>query len=133
MVIAQQNTGPGNQVGEGEFNQPGGETKLALLRGAVCLLNPIDWPEPFGMVMIEALACGTPVVATPCGAAPEIVDDGVTGFLRSDTDSLIAAMAHVGGLDRGACRAAAETRFSAKRMGAEHIDVYTAATRKTVA
>ena len=97
----------------------------------MCLLNPIAWPEPFGMVMIEALACGTPVVATPCGAAPEIIDDGTTGFLRSDIDSLIAAMGHVGGLDRGACRAAAEARFSAKRMAAEHMNVYTAAHKHT--
>ena len=105
----------------------GGDAKLALLANALCLLNPIAWPEPFGMVMIEALACGTPVIATPCGAAPEIVDDGVTGFLRSDTDSLVAAMSHVAGLDRGACRAAVEARFSAKRMAAEHVEVYTAA------
>src|SRR5690606_25230481 len=86
-----------------------------------CLLNPISWPEPFGMVMIEALACGTPVVATPLGAAPEIVDDGVTGFLRSDERSLVTALAQVGDLDRGACRRVAEERCSAGRFGADHL------------
>lgn len=102
----------------------GGADKLALLADAVCLLNPIAWAEPFGMVMIEALACGTPVVATPLGAASEIVDDGATGFLRRDEASLVRAVADVASLDRGACRAAAEARFSTKRMVAEHLEVY---------
>jgi glycosyltransferase involved in cell wall biosynthesis len=106
------------------LGEVGGDAKAVLLADAACLLNPIAWPEPFGMVMIEALACGTPVVATPCGAAPEIVDDGVTGFLRSDPDSLITALDQVAGLDRRAARAAAETRFSAQRMATEHAQVY---------
>jgi glycosyltransferase involved in cell wall biosynthesis len=106
------------------LGEVGGDAKLALLADAACLINPIAWPEPFGMVMIEALACGTPVVATPCGAAPEIVDDGVTGFLRSDVDSLVTAIGHVAGLDRGACRRVAQTRFSAARMASEHAKVY---------
>ncbi|HJR26141.1 MAG TPA: glycosyltransferase, partial [Acidimicrobiales bacterium] len=72
------------------LGEVGGSAKRALLADALCLLNPIRWPEPFGMVMVEALAVGTPVLATPCGAAPEIVDDGVTGFLRSDVASLTA-------------------------------------------
>jgi glycosyltransferase involved in cell wall biosynthesis len=113
------------------LGEVGGDAKVSLLANAMCLLNPIAWPEPFGMVMIEALACGTPVVATACGAAAEIVDDGVTGFLRSDTDSLVAAMTYVAGLDRGSCRAAAEARFSAKRMAAEHMEVYAAAMLNT--
>ena len=70
----------------------GGAEKLDLLAGAMCLLNPIAWPEPFGMVMIEALACGTPVVATPCGSVPELVTDGVTGFVRADDAGLAAAL-----------------------------------------
>jgi glycosyltransferase involved in cell wall biosynthesis len=106
------------------LGEVGGDAKLALLAEAACLLNPIAWPEPFGMVMIEALACGTPVVTTPCGAAPEIVDDGVTGFLRSDVDSLATVVGHVTGLDRHVCRSAAESRFSALRMAREHAKVY---------
>jgi glycosyltransferase involved in cell wall biosynthesis len=102
----------------------GGDQKLRLLGEASCLLNPIAWPEPFGMVMIEALACGTPVVTTPCGAAPELVDDGVTGFLRRDPRGLVTAIDQVGDLDRDACRAVAEARFSMARMAADHIRSY---------
>ena len=106
------------------LGEVGGNGKLALLGGAACLLNPIAWPEPFGMVMIEALACGTPVVVTPRGAAPELVDDGVTGFLRSDEESLAVALGRVGGLDRRACREAVSVRFSAERLATDHIAVY---------
>jgi glycosyltransferase involved in cell wall biosynthesis len=108
----------------------GGAAKRVLLSEAVCLLNPIRWPEPFGMVMVEALAVGTPVVATPCGAAPEIVDDSITGFLRTDVASLAAAVTHVGGLDRSACRRAVEERFSATRLASEHVEGYRAALRR---
>jgi glycosyltransferase involved in cell wall biosynthesis len=100
------------------------ETKIGLLGGAKMLLNPISWPEPFGMVMIEALACGTPVVATPCGAAPEIVDDGVTGFLRADGPKLIDAVGHIDEIDRRNCRLAVEQRFSLRRMVDDHVDLY---------
>ena len=102
----------------------GNAAKLELLADAVCLLNPIGWPEPFGMVMVEALACGTPVVATPFGAVPELVEEGVTGFVRSDEASLVAAIHEVSGLDRGDCRASAEIRFSAKRMASDHLNLY---------
>jgi glycosyltransferase involved in cell wall biosynthesis len=102
----------------------GGVDKAALLGHAACLLNPIAWPEPFGMVMIEALAYGTPVVATPFGAVPEIVEDGVTGFLGTDEDQLVAALGKVGDLDRGACRASVQARFSAERMVADHVGFY---------
>ena len=98
--------------------------KYGLLASAVCLLNPIAWPEPFGMVMIEALACGTPVVTTRCGAAPEIVDDGVTGFVRSDEAALVAAVAEAARLDRRSCRRAVEERFSMARMARDHAAVY---------
>lgn len=104
----------------------GGAAKSQLLRDARCLLNPIAWAEPFGMVMIEALAHGTPVVATPFGSAPEIVDDGVTGFLRNDEDSLLRALERVDELDRAACRRAAEERFSMQRMAADHAAFYEA-------
>jgi glycosyltransferase involved in cell wall biosynthesis len=102
----------------------GGPDKAALLSGAVCLLNPIAWPEPFGMVMIEAQAHGTPVVVTPFGAAPELVDDGVTGFLRSTIDGLVEAVDEVTALDRVSCRRAVEQRFSIHRMAADHAAFY---------
>jgi glycosyltransferase involved in cell wall biosynthesis len=102
----------------------GGMDKLALLGEATCLLNPIAWPEPFGMVMVEALACGTPVVATPMGAAPEIVDEGITGFIRTGEAALAAAVGVVGQLDRSACRRAVAGRFSAERMVADHVALY---------
>jgi glycosyltransferase involved in cell wall biosynthesis len=98
--------------------------KVALLGGATALLNPIRWSEPFGLVMTEALACGTPVITCPIGAAPEIVDDGVTGFLCADHDALVEAVGRIGELDRDACRAAVITRFSTSRMVAEHLALY---------
>jgi glycosyltransferase involved in cell wall biosynthesis len=99
-------------------------TKLDLLGGATMLLNPISWPEPFGMVMIEALACGTPVVTTPYGAAPEIVGDGVTGFVCDDEPALLAAMGRIGEIDRRRCRVAVEGHFSRRRMVDEHVALY---------
>ena len=102
----------------------GGADKHALLAGARALVNPIGWPEPFGLVMIEAMACGTPVLAYPSGAAPEIVEHGVTGLLCQDADELTAAFEKIDLLDRTACREAVETRFSAARMVAEHADLY---------
>lgn len=97
--------------------------KYELVGGAVAFLNPIQWPEPFGLVMIEALATGTPVVGTPAGAAPEIVEHGVTGYLGG-IDQLAAFAAEAGGLSRQACRAAAEERFSSARMVADHLALY---------
>jgi len=84
----------------------------------------MQWAEPFGLVMIEALATGTPVVATPAGSAPEIVDDGVTGFLRSGRLRLAAALLDAPQLDRAACRAVVARRFSTERMVAEHVRLY---------
>ncbi len=95
-----------------------------LLRGAVGLLNPICWPEPFGMVMIQALACGTPVVAHPHGAAPEIVVEGVTGFLPRTEAEAAEALHECARLDRARCRAATEGYFSATRMVEEYSRVY---------
>ena len=100
------------------------QTKLELLGGAECLLNPIAWPEPFGMVMIEALACGTPVLTTRLGAAPEIVEDGTVGFLRSDEGGLVTALGRVHEIDRTACRERIEERFSVELMVENHIAVY---------
>ena len=101
-----------------------GPAKLELLRDAACLLNPIDWDEPFGMVMIEAMACGTPIVATPRGSTPELIDEGVTGFVRSTFDGLVGAVAKAGSLDRTRVREVAAERFSAERMVARHLQLY---------
>ena len=106
------------------IGEVGGADKTALLGGAVCLLNPIDWPEPFGMVMVEALACGTPVVTTPMGAAPEIVTHGKTGFVCSGDDNLARAVAASARLDRNECRKEVTDRFSADRMVADHLALY---------
>ena len=105
----------------------GGRVKDELIAGAACLLNPIAWPEPFGMVMVEALARGVPVVATPCGSVPELVDDGVTGFIRSTVEALADAVRAAPLLDRRDCRRATAERFSTVRMVADHLDAYTRA------
>lgn len=99
--------------------------KLQLLAEARALLFPIRWREPFGMVMIEALACGTPVIAFPEGAAPEVVTHGETGFLVDDEEEMAKALTDVGSLDRRACRASVEGYFSTDRMVAEHLDLFT--------
>jgi len=98
--------------------------KRELLCGAEALVNPIRWAEPFGLVMIEALAAGTPVLAFPEGAAPEIVEHGRTGFLCRDDADMAARLRQVGELDRAACRRAAEARFSTRRMVADHLALY---------
>ena len=100
------------------------EEKLGLLAQADCLLNPIAWPEPFGMVMLEALACGTPVLTTRFGAAPEIVEDGVVGFVRSTENGLVEALGMVDQIDRTACRERVTQRFSVERMVDDHVAVY---------
>jgi len=104
--------------------QVGGSAKTELLGGATCLINPIRWPEPFGLVMVEALACGTPVITFREGAAPEIVDHGVTGFVVDDEAAMAAALHDVEGLSRVACRTAVVERFSSRRMVAEHVSLY---------
>jgi glycosyltransferase involved in cell wall biosynthesis len=97
---------------------------LEMLQGASALLNPIKWSEPFGLVMVEALAAGTPVVAFPNGAAPEIVEDGVTGFLCRDEAEMVAKVSDVGGLDRGGCRDAVLRRFTTARVVEDHVSLY---------
>src|ERR1700676_3767486 len=100
------------------------ERKLELLAGASALLFPIRWNEPFGMVMIEAMACGTPVLAFPEGAAPEVVDQGRTGFICEDDDAMVEAIGKLGQLLRSDCRLAVEGYFSTDRMVAEHIELF---------
>jgi glycosyltransferase involved in cell wall biosynthesis len=106
------------------LGEVGGTEKLDLLAGARALLNPIAWPEPFGLVMIEALACGTPVLAFPRGAAPEIVDHGVTGYLCRDATDMVRRLPEVKRLDRANCRRSVERSFSSERMVADHLRLY---------
>lgn len=100
------------------------DEKYQLLGEAVALLNPIQWDEPFGMVMIESLSAGTPVIATSRGSAPEIVEEGITGHLRTTITGLAAALMSAPALDRTVCRSSVETLFSAERMVQEHLMLY---------
>lgn len=100
------------------------DEKFELLGRARALVNPIRWAEPFGLVMIEALACGTPVVAFPEGSAPEIVQHGVTGFLGEDVHELAACMRRIDEIDRSTCRLAAEVSYSTERMIEQHIALF---------
>lgn len=97
------------------------DEEVRLLTGATALVDPLRWPEPFGMMMVEALACGTPVVAYRYATAPEIIDDGVTGYLCDDLDDMTARLTDVRYLDRTACWEAAAERFTARRMVAGYV------------
>jgi glycosyltransferase involved in cell wall biosynthesis len=98
--------------------------KAQFLGDALALLFPIDWPEPFGLVMIEAMACGTPVIAWPCGSVPEVVDEGVTGRVVHDEEEAAAAVAEVAAYDRRRIRDVFERRFSADVMAHRYVDLY---------
>ena len=102
----------------------GDAQKGDFLGNARALLFPIDWPEPFGLVMIEAMACGTPVIAWRCGAVPEVVDDAVTGWVVDDLDQAVAAVDTVRRLPRDAVRAVFEKRFTAQAMAARYAQLY---------
>ncbi|HEU5180535.1 MAG TPA: glycosyltransferase family 4 protein [Candidatus Polarisedimenticolia bacterium] len=102
----------------------GDADKEEFLGGAYAVLFPIDWPEPFGLVMIEALACGTPVVAFRRGSVPEILEEGETGFIVDDVDDAVEAIPKVAGLDRLRCRREFEERFTVERMVHDYVDVY---------
>jgi len=104
------------EIGEAEKND--------FLGGARALLFPIDWPEPFGLAMIEAMACGTPVIAWRSGATSEVVEDGVTGFIVDSIDDAVAAIDRVGSLSRARVRSRFEERFTAERMAQEYVAVY---------
>jgi glycosyltransferase involved in cell wall biosynthesis len=95
-----------------------------FLGGAAALLFPINWPEPFGLVMIEAMACGTPVIAFPHGSVPEVIDDGITGFLARDVNSAVKAIDRLPGIDRRQCYETFLKRFSAKRMAEDYSEIY---------
>ena len=100
------------------------QAKRELMRDALALLMPITWPEPFGMVYIEALACGTPVLTCPYGAAPEILRDGVTGFLRSERRGSGGGGAPGGGISREECRAYVRRRFDIRTMARATCEPY---------
>lgn len=102
----------------------GDADKSRFLGGALALLFPIDWPEPFGLVMIESFACGTPVVAWNCGSVPEVVDEGETGFIVSSEARAVAALKQIESLDRARVRLAFERRFTAERMALDYVDLY---------
>jgi glycosyltransferase involved in cell wall biosynthesis len=102
----------------------GDNEKSEFLSGAIGLLLPIDWPEPFGLVMIESMACGTPVIAYNRGSAPEIIDEGLTGFIVEDEISAVAAVGRLANIDRAAVRAQFEKRFTARRMALDYLAAY---------
>lgn len=105
----------------GEIDESG---KNELLGGALALLFPVDWPEPFGLAMVEAMACGTPVIAYRRGAVPEIMADGETGYIVDNVDEAVAAVHRIETIDRAACRRHFETCFSARRMASDYLDTY---------
>src|ERR1700732_4248008 len=102
----------------------GDHEKSDFLSGALGLLVPIDWPEPFGLVMIEAMACGTPVIAYNRGSVPEIIDEGLTGFIVEDETSAVAAVDRLSRLSRHAVRKQFEARFTARRMALDYLASY---------
>jgi glycosyltransferase involved in cell wall biosynthesis len=102
----------------------GDHEKSEFLSGAIGLLLPIDWPEPFGLVMIESMACGTPVIAYNRGSVPEVIDDGVTGFVVEDELSAVAAVNRLHDLSRARVREQFERRFTARRMALDYLAAY---------
>jgi|SRR5438105_1912188 glycosyltransferase involved in cell wall biosynthesis len=105
----------------GEIGYP---DKCEFLGNAAALIFPINWPEPFGLVMIEAMACGTPVIAYPFGSVPEVLDQGVTGFLVSDAEEAAGAVARIADINRAGCRRVFEERFSTRRMTHDYLAIY---------
>jgi glycosyltransferase involved in cell wall biosynthesis len=99
-------------------------TKQGFLAGAAALLFPIDWPEPFGLVMIESMACGTPVIAFPSGSVPEVIEDGVNGFIVESEDEAVEAVKRISSLDRREVRRSFERRFTAPRMAEDYVRLY---------
>lgn len=105
----------------GEINE---QQKADFLGNARALLFPIDWPEPFGLVMIEAMACGTPLIAFNCGSVPEVIDDGVSGIIVSSIDEAVTAVQNLDRIDRRQVRNTFCERFSARRMAEDYMDIY---------
>ena len=105
----------------GEINDA---SKSDFLRNAYALLFPVDWPEPFGLVMIEAMACGTPTVAFRCGSVPEVLDDQISGYVVDDVEQAVDALKTIRHFDRARCRRVFEERFSARRMAQDYVKIY---------
>lgn len=105
----------------GEINE---KEKDEFLGNAYALVFPIDWPEPFGLVMIEAMACGTPVIAWRCGSVPEVIDDGETGFIVESIEEAVKAVERIPYVSRKSCRQRFEKRFTAERMAMDYLAVY---------
>lgn len=105
----------------GEINE---QQKAQFLGNATALLFPIDWPEPFGLVMIEAMACGTPVIAFRCGSVPEVIDHGVSGFIIDSIEEAVESVGKAKALDRAVVRATFDARFTAGRMAANYLAIY---------
>ena len=112
--------GPGVEF----IGEIGDRDKGEFLGGATALLFPIDWPEPFGLVMIEAMANGTPVIAFRRGSVPELIDEGVTGFVVDSVDEGVAAVPRAAALDRIGVRGRFEERFSVERMARDYVELY---------
>jgi glycosyltransferase involved in cell wall biosynthesis len=111
------------------LGEVGGVRKTGFLQRARALLFPIEWEEPFGLVMIEAMLCGTPVIAFPGGAVEEVIDEGVTGFVVRSVDEMAARIRTLDGFDRRSCHQRACRRWSAQRMVADHLRLYREVTR----
>jgi len=105
----------------GEINET---QKGAFLGNAYAYLFPIDWPEPFGLTMIESMACGTPTIAFRCGSVPEIIDEGVTGFIVNSEEEAVTALQRVTTLNRAKCRATFDRRFTSCRMAKNYLTIY---------
>jgi glycosyltransferase involved in cell wall biosynthesis len=100
------------------------QQKNEFLGNAYALLFPIDWPEPFGLVMIEAMACGTPIIAYDRGSVPEVMENGVTGFIVNEIDQAVQAVGRIRELNRAGCRGVFEKRFTASRMASDYVDAF---------
>jgi glycosyltransferase involved in cell wall biosynthesis len=112
------------EIGEKEKNE--------LLGNAMALIYPVGWPEPFGLAMIESMACGTPVIAYNNGSVPEVIDENVTGFVVSSVSEALKAVQKVPFLDRGKCRERFEKRFSSKRMADDYVKIYSSMVNQLV-
>jgi glycosyltransferase involved in cell wall biosynthesis len=112
------------QPGVEYVGEIGESDKCEFLGQARALLFPIDWPEPFGLVMIEAMSCGTPCVAWRAGSVPEIISEGENGFIVDSIEGAVEAVRRVGDLDRARIRASFEQRFSVERMTRDYLDIY---------
>ena len=106
------------------LGEVGGRKRQELLAGARALVFPIEWPEPFGLAMIEAMACGSPVIAFRRGSVPEVIDDGVSGFIIDGVEQAVEAVGRIRELSRRGCRECFERRFTAERMAGEYVAVY---------